>query len=197
MLIENGYLLEFPENLAFDDDQLFEFCQKNPDLNIERDKHKNLILMSPTGSLSGNINSLINAELTIWNRQRSTGKVFDSSTGFLLPDGSMRSPDISWVSNQQWNKLTKEQKRKFAPVCPEFVVEVKSPSDSLKQLQDKMIEWMSNGVKLGWLIDVDEQKAYTYHSEGVQEAVEDFGSKLSGKEVLPGFELNLSILKED
>lgn len=197
MLLENGYILEFPENLAFDDDELFEFCQKNPDLNIERDKNKNLILMSPTGSLSGNTNSLINAELTIWNRQGNTGKVFDSSTGFLLPDGSMRSPDVSWVSNKQWNRLTKEQKRKFAPVCPEFIVEVKSPSDSTKQLQNKMLEWVANGVLLGWLIDIDEQKAYSYTSDGLQETVGNFENKLDAKDVLPGFELDLSLLKDE
>lgn len=196
MLIENGYILEFPENIAFTDDELFEFCRKNPELNIERDKNQNLIIMSPTGSLSGFYCAKILLKTGIWNENQEKGKVFDSSTGFVLPDGSMRSPDISWVSNQQWDKLTKDQKIKFAPVCPEFVVEVKSSSDSLKQLLDKMLEWVANGVRLGWLIDIEKQEVYIYNSNGLDNTIKTFDAKLHGDDVLPGFELDLSILKE-
>lgn len=197
MLLENGYVLEFPDGLAFSNDEFFDFCQKNPELKIERDHFFNLIIMSPTGSLAGHINSIINAELTIWNRKNQTGRVFDSSSGFVLPDNSVRSPDVSWVSNKQWDRLTKEQKMKFAPVCPEFVVELKSPSDSLKELKEKMEAYSSNGVKLGWLIDLEAQAVHIYDSEGFIKLVEGFSNSLSGDSVLPGFELDLNILLEE
>ncbi len=196
-LLENGYILEFPEHLSFTDDELFAFCQKNPELNIERDKHLNLIIMSPTGSLTGNINSKILIKLGIWNDEMNSGKVFDSSTGFTLPDRSMRSPDVSWVSNEQWNNLSKDEKMKFAPVCPEFVVEVKSPSDSLKELKDKMTEWIANGVKLAWLIDTEEQNVSIYNHTGLHKVVETLDARLSGGDVLPGFEFDLSLLKDE
>lgn len=194
--LENGYILEFPEDLTFTDDELFAFCQKNPELNIERDKHLNLIIMSPSGSLSDHFSHLISTELEIWNRNKKLGIVFGSSSGFTLPDGSMKSPDTAWVSTEQWNKLSREQKLKFAPVCPEFVVEVKSPSDSLKELKNKMTEWMNNGVKLAWLIDTEERKAYIYEGS-TEQTVDHFDTKLSGGTVLPGFEFDLSALKEE
>ncbi len=195
-LLENGHILKFPEHLTFTDDELFAFCQKNPELNIERDKHLNLIIMSPTGSLTGNVNSKILIRLGIWNDEMNSGRVFDSSTGFTLPDRSMRSPDVSWVSNEQWDKLTLDQKMKFAPVSPEFVVEVKSRSDSLKELKNKMTEWMANGVKLAWLIDMEEHKVNIYNNDGSQQVVESFDTKLSCGNVLPGFQFDLSLLKE-
>ncbi|MBV6643776.1 MAG: Uma2 family endonuclease [Cyclobacteriaceae bacterium] len=195
-LLENGHILKFPEHLTFTDDELFAFCQKNPELNIERDKHLNLIIMSPTGSLTGNINSKILIRLGIWNDEMNSGRVFDSSTGFTLPDRSMRSPDVSWVSNEQWDKLTLDQKMKFAPVCPEFVVEVKSPSDSLKELKNKMTEWMANGVRLAWLIDTEEHKVNIYNKNGSRQVIESFDTKLGGGDVLPGFQFDLSLLKE-
>lgn len=195
-LLENGYILKFPEHLTFTDDELFAFCQKNPELNIERDKHQNLIIKSPYGSLTGNINSKILIRLGIWNDEMNSGRVFDSSTGFTLPDRSMRSPDVSWVSNEQWDKLTLDQKMKFAPVCPEFVVEVKSPSDSLKELKNKMTEWMANGVKLAWLIDTEEHTVNIYNKNGSQQVIESFDTKLSGGDVLPDFQFDLSLLKE-
>ena len=195
-LLENGYILKFPEHLTFTDDELFAFCQKNPELNIERDKHQNLIIKLPYGSLTGNINSKILIRLGIWNDEMNSGRVFDSSTGFTLPDRSMRSPDVSWVSNEQWDKLTLDQKMKFAPVCPEFVVEVKSPSDSLKELKNKMTKWMANGVKLAWLIDTDERKVSVYQKDGSQQMIESFDTKISGGDVLPDFQFDLSLLKE-
>lgn len=197
MLLENGYVLEFPEGLAFSDDEFFDFCQKNPGLKIERDQFFNLIIMSPTGSLSGHFNSMINAELSIWNRQSKLGKVFDSSSGFILPDQSVRSPDVSWVSNEQWIKLTRAQKMKFAPVCPEFVVELKSPSDSLKELKSKMERYITNGVKLGWLIDLEAQNVLVYDENGFERTIEGFSSSLTGQSVLPGFAFDLKILLND
>lgn len=196
-LLENGHILKFPEHLTFTDDELFAFCQKNPELNIERDKYQNLIIMSPSGSLSENLSTKILIKLGIWNELHSPGKVFGSSAGFTLPDGSMRSPDVSWVSNHQWDKLTKEQKMKFAPVCPEFIVEVKSPSDSLKELKNKMTECMANGVELAWLIDIEEHKVNIYHKDGSHQEIKNFDKKLSGGDVLPGFEFDLSLLKDE
>lgn len=196
-LLENGHILKFPENLTFTDDELFAFCQKNQELNIERDKHQNLIIMSPSGSLSDNLSTRILIKLGIWNELHFQGKVFGSSAGFTLPDGSMRSPDVAWISNKQWDELTKDQKIKFAPVCPEFVVEVKSPSDSLKELKSKMEEWMANGVRLAWLIDTEGQKAFVYDESGIERSIDGFNEKLSGENVLPGFEFDLSALKED
>ncbi|MEQ8471843.1 MAG: Uma2 family endonuclease [Marinoscillum sp.] len=197
MLLENGYVLEFPDGLAFSNDEFFDFCQKNPELKIERDHFFNLIIMSPTGSLSGFFNGQILLKLGIWNESNKLGKVFDSSSGFILPDNSVRSPDVSWVSNQQWDKLTRVQKMKFAPVCPEFVVELKSPSDSLKELKEKMETYASNGVKLGWLIDLEAQAVHLYDSKGFIKLVEGFSNNLSGESVLPGFELDLKFLLEE
>ncbi len=195
-LLENGYILEFPEGLTFTDDEFFAFCQKNPELNIERDKHQNLIIMSPSGSLSDHFSHLFSAELEFWNRKNKQGIVFGSSSGFTLPDGSMKSPDSAWISKGKWDRLTREQKMKFAPVCPEFVVEVKSPSDSLNELKKKMKEWMKNGVKLGWLIDIEEQRAYIYNESANEKIIQGFDKKLSGENVLPGFEFDLAQLSD-
>ena len=190
----NYHTITFPPPIALSDDELFQLCLANKDLNIERDKHGRIIIMSPSGSLSDHIGALIVIELGIWNKTAQKGIVFSSSSGFTLPDGSMRSPDVAWVSNEQWDKLTKKQKIKFAPLAPEFVVEVKSPSDALKDLQSKMIAWMENGVLLSWLIDVEKEKVYIYTPEGLTSFIEGFSSEVEGGEVLPGFKFDLSLL---
>lgn len=191
---ENGCALSFPEGMAFTDDELFDFCQANPDLNIERNKAKQLIIMSPSGTLSGLYHSQILIAVGSWS-QRNGGYVFDSSTGFSLPDGSMRSPDVSWLSAGKWNKLTDDQKEKFAPVCPEFVVEVVSPSDSVKELKSKMNEWVANGITLGWLIDVKNEASFIYTQDGLVETFHTFDHQLTGKETLPDFLFDLRILR--
>ena len=195
MNLENGYLLSFPEGLKWSDEELFDFCQQNPGLNIERDAEQNIIIMSPTGSLSGAISMAIGAALYNWNVISKKGLVFDASTGFTLPDGSMRSPDVSWVSNEKWDKLTDDQKRKFAPVCPEFVVEVKSPTDSLETLQSKMLAYLSNGTQLGWLFDVDNEMVYIYSPIHELRVVKSFDQTLAADDTLPGFVLDLRLLK--
>lgn len=192
MILENGYLLKFPEGLAFSDEEFFGFCQENPEINIERDENRNIIIMSPTGSLSGYYSAIIVGELIQWNKAQKHGRVFDSSSGFTLPDGSVRSPDASWVSNEKWNVLTEADKGRFAPVCPEFVVELRSPTDSLKDLQTKMKKYLKNGAKLAWLIDVKAKSLYAYES-GHEEVIRNFNQKVSAKEILPGFELDLSL----
>ncbi len=194
MLLENGFILSFPDELAFDDDALLAFCAANPELRIERDENKQLIIMSPTGSLAASYHHIIHLALGIWNSQNGPGLVFDSSAGFRLPDSSIRAADVAWLSKEKWHKLTTAEKQKFAPVCPEFIVEVKSPSDSWNQLQDKMAAWRKNGVLLGWLIDVEKEKALVYKHDSVEE-VHEFSQKLDGGNVLPGFEFDLTALK--
>ena len=177
------------------DDEFFHFCQQNRDLRIERTCEGEVIIMSPTGTRTGLRNSEINFQLQSWNKQRQAGYVFDSSTGFKLPNGSERSPDASWVSREKWEALSSEEQEKFAPLCPEFVVELKSPSDLLPTLRDKMEVWMSNGCRLGWLIYPELETVFIYRADGSRDELHDFGHSVSGEDVLPGFELDLSALR--
>ncbi len=179
------------------EDEFFHFCQQNKDLNIERDAHQNIIIMSPTGTASGFYNSNINYQLEFWNRQTKLGVMFDSSTGFRLPDGAMRSPDAAWIPKEQYFSFDKETRQKFLPYCPDFVIELKSFNDRIKDLQQKMQEWIANGSKLGWLIDPDTQTSYLYRQDGSEQVVQGFDQSLSGEEVLPGFVLNLKELTEE
>ncbi|MEH2359988.1 Uma2 family endonuclease [Nostoc sp.] len=172
------------------DEQFFQMCQKNRDYRFERTASGELLIMPPTGSDTGNRNFDIVVELGIWNKQTKLGKGFDSSTGFTLPNGAERSPDASWVKIERWNALTPEQQEKFAPICPDFVVELRSPSDSLKDLQEKMQEYIENGAQLGWLIDRKNKRVEIYHPGKNVETLDNPAS-LSGENVLPGFVLDL------
>ncbi|MBD2167746.1 Uma2 family endonuclease [Calothrix membranacea FACHB-236] len=172
------------------DEQFFQLCQKNRDYRFERTASGELLIMPPTGSDTGNRNFDIVVELGIWNKQTKLGKGFDSSTGFTLPNGAERSPDVSWVKIERWNALTPEQQEKFAPICPDFVVELRSPSDSLKDLQDKMREYIENGARLGWLIDRKNKRVEIYRP-GKDVEILDNPESLSGEDVLPGFVLHL------
>ena len=184
-------------NLSDDmsDTEFFHFCTQNRDLRIERDSNRQIYIMAPTGFETGGFNSDINAELNFWNRKNKTGKVFDSSTGFTLPDRAVFSPDAAWISNEKISKLTKEQRNIFAPICPDFVIELKSKSDTIPELQNKMLKWIENGCKLAWLLIPEKEEAHIYRSNGNIEIVKGFNKKLSGENILPGFELDLSILK--
>ena len=184
-------------NLSDDmsDTEFFHFCTQNRDLRIERDSNRQIYIMAPTGFETGGFNSDINAELNFWNRKNKTGKVFDSSTGFTLPDRAVFSPDAAWISNEKISKLTKEQRNIFAPVCPDFIIELKSKSDTIPELQNKMLKWIENGSKLAWLLIPEKEEAHIYRSNGNIEIVKGFNKKLSGENILPGFELDLSILK--
>lgn len=197
MLLQNGYVLAFPEHLVLSDDEFFELCMANPDLNLERDKNKQVIIMSPSGSLSDSNSTRISGAILNWNDKVKLGKVFGSSAGFTLPDGSVKSPDCALVSKGRWNELSLTQKKKFAPVCPEFVVEIKSPTDSIDQLKSKMTEWMANGVKLGWLVDVEAETILVFKANESTSTVTPFNQSLSGGDVLPGFEFDLSLLLEE
>lgn len=174
------------------DEQFFELCQINRDLRIERNKNGEISIMSPTGSETGNRNVNIAGQLWVWSEEDGTGICFDSSTGFKLSTGAERSPDVSWIKLERWNSLSQEQQQKFAPICPDFVIELRSASDNLKPLQEKMQEYMQEpGIQLGWLIDRKNHKVYVYHPQMPVECL-DNPHTLSGEDVLPGFILNMS-----
>jgi Uma2 family endonuclease len=175
------------------DAQFFELCSANRDLRFERSADGELIIMPPTSGRIGNQNAEMSGQLGIWNRQTRLGKVFDSSTGFKLPNGADRSPDASWVRLERWNALTEEQKDSFIPLTPDFAVELRSKTDVLKTIQAKMQEYMDNGVRLGWLIDPKNQRVEIYRP-GQQVEVLESPVSLSGEDVLPGFSLDLSPL---
>ncbi|MEG4335203.1 MULTISPECIES: Uma2 family endonuclease [unclassified Microcoleus] len=172
------------------DDQFFQLCQENENIRLERTAKGELIIMSPAGGETGNSNAGLTAQIWIWNESHKLGKVFDSSTGFKLPNGADRSPDASWVKLERWNALTSEQQKKFPPLCPDFVVELMSPSDSLKETQDKMKEYRDNGAVLGWLINRKSRQVEIYRLNQEVEVLES-PANVSGEDVLPGFILNL------
>ena len=172
------------------DDQFFQLCQENENIRLERTAKGELIIMSPAGGETGNSNAGLTAQIWIWNESHKLGKVFDSSTGFKLPNGADRSPDASWVKLERWDALTPEQQKKFPPICPDFVVELMSPSDSLKETQDKMKEYRDNGAVLGWLINRKSRQVEIYRLNQEVEVLES-PATVSGEDVLPGFILNL------
>ncbi len=190
----NATTTTFPSTLKLKidltDDQFFQMCQKNRDYRFERTASGELLIMPPTGSDTGNRNFDMVVELGIWNKQTKLGKGFDSSTGFTLPNGAERSPDASWVKIERWNALTPEQQEKFAPICPDFVIELRSRIDSLKELQEKMQEYIENGTQLGWLIDRKNKRVEIYRP-GKDVEILDNPASLSGENVLPGFVLDL------
>lgn len=184
--------LSSPIKLSIDltDNQFFELCQRNRDYRFERTASGELLIMSPTGSETGNRNIELAYQLQAWSRQNNLGIAFDSSTGFKLPNGAERSPDVSWIRRAQWEALTLTQQKKFAPICPDFVVELRSETDSLKELQEKMREYRNNGAKLGWLIDRKNKRVEIYR-QGQDVEIIDSPATLSGEDVLPGFVLDL------
>ncbi len=188
-------ILKIPEHYPMTDDELFELCVANKELRIERDENGQLIIMSPAGGITGNINFKLTGIFSQWMEENAhLGYGFDSATGFRLRDKSMRSPDVSFVKKEKWEALSLEDQEKFAPVCPDFVIELRSKSDSLEQLKSKMEKWISNGCELGWLIDPIEKKSYIYKPNLSTKEVNGFDKLLSGEDLLPGFELDLSRL---
>lgn len=170
-------------------DQLLGLSGINRDLRLESTAGE-LIFMPPTGTETGDRDSEINMQLRLWTKRNGTGVAFGSSADFVLPNGAIRSPNASWVERSRWTSLTAEQRRRYAPLCPDFVVELLSPSDSLPAAQDKMREYAENGARLGWLIDPDRKRVYVYHpGEPVREL--ENPEKVSGDPVLPGFALDL------
>ena len=172
------------------DEQFFELCQINQDLRLERNAEADIIILAPAGGETSNRNIGIASQLYIWTRQDGTGAAFDSSAGFKLPNGAERSPDAAWVSHIRLAKLTPAQKKKFIPLCPDFVVELMSPTDSLAATKAKMAEYMENGARLGWLIHADARKIYVYRPGKPVEELKDV-SEISADPELSGFVLDL------
>jgi Uma2 family endonuclease len=172
------------------DEQFYQLCQDNEDLRLELTAEGELIIMPPTGGTTGSRNSTINYQIAGWAIKDGTGLSFDSSTMFILPNGAKRSPDGSWVSRERWDALSQEERDKFAPLCPDFVLELRSPSDSLSFLQDKMDEYISNGAGLGFLLDPKAKRVYVYRPGQPVESL-DNPRTVSGDPVLPGFVLDL------
>jgi Uma2 family endonuclease len=171
-------------------EQFERLCQNNPDRSFELTKDGELEIMPPTGGESGKKESDLITDLNLWNRQSRLGETFSSSTAFILPNGAERSPDAAWVERSRWEALTPEQREKFPPLAPDFVIELRSKSDSLTKLQQKMQEYRDNGVRLGWLINSQAQTVEIYRQNRDVEVLEN-PSNLSGEDVLPGFMLDL------
>lgn len=175
--------------------EFFQFCQDNRNFKFEREANGQIVFMSPTTFLSGDRNHEILFQIRQWNNKKKLGRAVDSDTGFTLPSGAVRNPDAAWVSNETLKSVPKSELEKFPRLVPDFIVELKSKHDHLPDLQKKMNEWMDNGCRLGWLIDVDKEVVYIY--EGSQERThKDFNKSLSGEPVLTGFKLKLAELKK-
>ncbi|MBZ8178688.1 Uma2 family endonuclease [Oscillatoria salina] len=183
--------LKIAEIAPISQEQFYQLCQENTDLKLERNANGELLIMPPTGGETGKRNSSITAQLWLWNETTELGEVCDSSTGFILPNNANRSPDVSWIKKSRWNGLTPEQREKFLPLCPDFVVEILSPTDSLKKTQAKMQEYLDNGCKLGWLINRKRENIAVYRPQTKIEILARPLS-LSGEDILPGFTLDLS-----
>lgn len=186
----NALTVDLNSIIDLSDEQYFQLCQANRDLKFERTATGELIIMPPTGGETGSYNAAITAQLWIWNEQNKLGKVFDSSTGFKLPNSAFRSPDAAWITLERWNTLTPPQKEQFIPLCPDFVIELLSPSDRTSVIQEKMREYLDNGIQLGWLIDRKSQQVEIYRPDAELE-IKAAPKTLSGEAVLPGFILNL------
>lgn len=181
------------ENMS--DEEFFRFCEQNKHIPIERDENHQILFMPPVSSDFSEKNNTLNGYLFIWNLKSKSGRTYDSSAGFYLPDTSMRSPDAAWISHKRWDALTEDQRKGFAYITPDFVVELASPLDSIVQLKLKMEKWRDNGVRLGWLIDAKTETVFIYRIDGTISKVEGFDNTLSGEEVLPGFEFGLAVLR--
>ncbi|WP_020536665.1 Uma2 family endonuclease [Lewinella cohaerens] len=184
--------LEHPMSVA----DFYNYSHANPELVMELETDGSITVMSPVTFRSGKIENLFSAYLTIWSIETGLGEVFSSSTGFTLPDGSVRAPDTAWVSDEKIAQLSEEDQQSFAPLVPEFIVEVRSKTDRLPDLQTKMQDtWIGNGVHLAWLIDLANEQVFIYRADQSVEIVNGFASLLSGEQVLPGFSFDLKHIK--
>lgn len=182
-----------PSKLRMNDDEFFQFCQLNPELRIERTSEGDILVMAPTGGKTGRRNARLMARVANWAEKDGTGQFFDSSTEFILPNRAGRSPDASWIRNERWQALTDKEQEQFPPLCPDFVVELRSKTDRLKALQAKMEEYIANGAQLGWLIDPLERTVHIYRPGAVPETLQD-PKVVSGDPLLKGFVLDVAIL---
>ena len=190
-MISSPLILHFPSSMQMTDEEFFEFCQENRDLRIERNKFGNILIMPPVDSETGNREFHIIGQLVIWSDENGAGIGFSSSAGFTLSTGAIRSPDAAWVKLERWNQLTPTQQEKFAPICPDFVIELRSASDNLQPLKDKMQEYMQEpGIQLGLLIDRKNRRVYIYRPGQIEECLEN-PDTVNCDPVLPGFVLNM------
>ena len=184
-------VLQLQPAIALTEDQFYEFCQLNGDFRIERTAVGELVIMPPTGSETDERNFNLVGQLWVWTKQDATGVGFGSSGGFTLPNGAVRSPDAAWIKRDRWEAIPPELRKKFAPICPEFVIELRSQSDNLRILQDKMQEYIDNGTQLGWLIDRKQRRVFIY-CPNIAVEVLDNPKTLYAEPLLPGFVLDLS-----
>ena len=191
MIISEPIILNV-KTVGLSDEQFYQLCQINENWQIEETAQGELLIMPPVGAISGNRESDLNGYVWLWNRQARLGKVFSSSTVFILPNGGKRSPDVAWITNERWSTLTPEEQEKFAPICPDFVIELRSRTDSLSQLHKKMQEYLDSGLRLGWLIDPQNQQVEIYRQNQPSEIV-TLPTTLSEEDVLPGFTLELAV----
>jgi len=173
------------------DEQFYQFCVLNPELRMERTADKYILIMPPTNTDTGKRNFSLSGELYAWNKKYNLGTGFDSSTGFKLPNGADRSPDVAWIRNERWQTIPEEQKQRFAPILPDFIAEIRTGDQNIAYLKDKMEEYMSCGCRLAWLIDPKNRKTWVYYENGDIQTI-SFETPLSGGEVMPGFELRLA-----
>jgi Uma2 family endonuclease len=185
------FTLALRPTLELTDEQFEQICQANRDLKFERTAKGELVIVALTGGETGRRNLNLSGQLWLWNQQTGLGEGFDSSTGFRLPNGAIRSPDAAWVRLERWQALTPEQRKKYVPLCPDFVVELRSASDELMDLQAKMREYLENGLQLGWLLDPETETVEIYRSNQAVELLEK-PVNLSGESILPGFVLALT-----
>ncbi len=183
--------LDLRPSLELTDEQLEEICRRNPDWKFERTSEGELVVVALTGGETGRRNIKLTARLENWSDEAGLGVAFDSSTGFRLPNGAIRSPDAAWVTNERWESLTPKQRTGWIPLCPDFAVELRSPSDDLEDLRSKMQEYMENGLRLGWLLDPESGAVEVYRAGQAVEILQELQS-LSGEEVLAGFTLKLN-----
>lgn len=179
------------DRTAITDEEFEKICRENRDRKFERTAQGELVIMSLTGGSTGERNAELNGQLWLWNRQAKLGHIYDSSTGFRLPNGAIRSPDAAWVSQSRWEALTPEQRKKWVPLCPDFVVELKSPSDDIADLQTQMLEYQENGLKLGWLLDPDRQLVEVYQADRSMKLLSN-PEEISADEIMAGFVLKLT-----
>jgi Uma2 family endonuclease len=193
--IDNMMVLHGSVLAKLTDDEFFDLCQDNPLLRMERNAEHEIIAMPPAGTESSRKSSEVTFQMMLWNRQHQLGYVFESSVGFTMPDGSIRSPDASWVPKAVYDALTEKQRLRFAPVCPMFVVEVRSPSDGLAPLRRKMETYLANGAQVGFLLDPTHETATIYRPGQEPEEISSFDTMLSAEPALPGFALDLRPLR--
>jgi Uma2 family endonuclease len=188
----NSFILDVRNIFELSDEQFYQLCRRHPDIHFERNASGELVIMPPTGGVSGNRNFSLTGQLSRWvDANPSLGVGFDSSTGFKLPNGADRAPDVAWVSLDRWNALTSEQQEKFPPIAPDFLIELRSKTDDLATLRSKMQEYQTNGVALGILINPQDQQVEVYGAIGTVEVL-DRPSQVDCSGVLPGFVINLA-----